>query len=154
MDCFISMFDLEALFTNFPLFTYGSDTWIRHHWRADYWIHYRKAGKEIIMELKDIPFQTIQWESIPREELKGETGMAYRQTIQFPGLRIRIVEYSKNYKADQWCQKGHVVHCLEGELTSEMQINGNVFRLSKGIDRKSTRLNSSHHAISRMPSSA
>ena len=101
------------------------------------------------MELKDIPFQTIQWESIPREELKGETGMAYRQTIQFPGLRIRIVEYSKNYKADHWCQKGHVVHCLEGELTSEMQINGNVFRLSKGMTYVVSDELSSHRSVSR-----
>jgi hypothetical protein len=80
---------------------------------------------------KNIPFQTIDWESVPITEHKGENGTAYWQTIQFPGLRIRIVEYSKGYLADHWCQKGHIVHCLEGEFVSELQ-DGKEFKLSKG----------------------
>jgi hypothetical protein len=36
-------------------------------------------------------------------------------------LRIRIVEYSKGYLADHWCQKGHIVHCLDGEFVNEQQ---------------------------------
>ncbi len=69
----------------------------------------------------NIPFQTIDWTMIPKIENKGETGTSTSQTIQFPGLRIRIVEYSKGYLADHWCQKGHIVHCLEGEFISELQ---------------------------------
>jgi len=34
--------------------------------------------------------------------------------------------------ADHWCQKGHIVHCLDGEFVSEMQ-DGEVFVLSKGM---------------------
>jgi hypothetical protein len=79
----------------------------------------------------NIPFQTINWEKIPRIEFKGETGTAYWQTVQFPGLRIRIVEYSKDYLADHWCQKGHIVHCLEGEFVSELQ-DGKEFIMTKG----------------------
>ena len=78
-----------------------------------------------------IPFQTIDWKSIPMTEHKGEKGTAFWQTIQFPGLRIRIVEYSEGYLADHWCQKGHIVHCLEGEFVSELQ-DGKEFKLSKG----------------------
>jgi hypothetical protein len=52
---------------------------------------------------KNIPFQTIDWTTIPKTEFKGETGIAYWQTVQFPGLRVRIVEYSKGYLADHWC---------------------------------------------------
>jgi len=70
---------------------------------------------------KNIPFQTIDWTTIPKVEYKGETGTATWQTVQFPGLRIRIVEYSKGYLADHWCRKGHIVHCLEGEFISELQ---------------------------------
>jgi hypothetical protein len=55
-----------------------------------------------------IPFQTINWETIAKTEHTGETGTSWWQTIQFPGLRIRIVEYSKGYLADHWCQKGHI----------------------------------------------
>jgi quercetin dioxygenase-like cupin family protein len=81
---------------------------------------------------KNIPFQTIDWASIPKVDYKGESGTATWQTVQFPGLRIRIVEYSKGYIADHWCQKGHIVHCLEGEFISELQTGGK-FTLKKGM---------------------
>jgi len=81
---------------------------------------------------KNIPFQTIDWASIPKVDYKGESGTATWQTDQFPGLRIRIVEYSKGYIADHWCQKGHIVHCLEGEFISELQTGGK-FTLKKGM---------------------
>lgn len=80
----------------------------------------------------NIPFQTIDWSTIPKTEHKGETGMAYWQTVQFEGLRIRIVEYSKGYVADHWCTKGHIVHCLEGDFVSELS-NGQQFILTKGM---------------------
>lgn len=73
------------------------------------------------MSDKNIPFQTIDWANIPRTEHQGETGVAYWQTLQLPGLRIRLVEYSKNYLADHWCEKGHIVHCLEGTVINELK---------------------------------
>jgi hypothetical protein len=81
--------------------------------------------------MSQIPFQTIDWSVIEKTEHKGETGTSYWQTIQFPGLRIRLVEYSKGYLADHWCQKGHIVHCLEGEFVSELQ-SGELVKLEKG----------------------
>jgi quercetin dioxygenase-like cupin family protein len=80
----------------------------------------------------NIPFQTIDWSTIPKVEYKGEKGFAIWQTVQFPGLRLRMVEYSKGYQADHWCQKGHIVHCLEGEVVSELQ-SGETFILKKGM---------------------
>ena len=79
----------------------------------------------------NIAFQQIDWQLIPKTEHVGESGTAFWQTVQFPGLRLRIVEYSKGYMADHWCQKGHIVHCLEGEFVSELA-NGQTFTLSKG----------------------
>jgi quercetin dioxygenase-like cupin family protein len=70
---------------------------------------------------QNIPFQSIDWSSIPKVEYQGETGVATWQTTQFEGLRVRIVEYSAGYKADHWCQKGHIVHCLEGEVSNELE---------------------------------
>lgn len=81
--------------------------------------------------MSNIPFQTIDWTSIEKIEYKGETGTAYWQTIQFQGLRIRLVEYSTGYLADHWCQKGHIVHCLEGEFISELS-TGEHIKLVKG----------------------
>lgn len=94
-----------------------------------------------------IPFQTINWEAIPKTEHAGETGTSWWQTIQFPGLRIRIVEYSKGYLADHWCHKGHIVHCLEGDFTSELQ-NAAAFHLTKGMTYVVSDEISSHRSIS------
>ncbi len=79
-----------------------------------------------------IPFQTIDWTSITKTKHPGESGQLYSQTVQFPGLRIRMIEYGPGYLADHWCTRGHVVHCLEGEFTSELE-NGDQFILSKGM---------------------
>jgi quercetin dioxygenase-like cupin family protein len=76
-----------------------------------------------------IPFQTINWDNVPVTNHKGETGMAFWQTLQYPGLRIRMVTYSKGYLADHWCSKGHIVHCLQGTLISELQ-TGETFTLA------------------------
>jgi len=81
--------------------------------------------------MSPIPFQTIDWSGIEKTEHKGEIGTSFWQTIQFPGLRIRLVEYSEGYLADHWCQKGHIVHCLEGEFDSEL-ISGERISLKKG----------------------
>ena len=79
-----------------------------------------------------IPFESINWALVEKIEHKGETGTSFWQTMQYGGLRIRVVEYSKNYLADHWCQKGHIVHCLEGEFVNELQ-NGTKTMLSKGM---------------------
>jgi hypothetical protein len=81
---------------------------------------------------KNIPFQTIDWSQIPKTEHKGENGTSFWQTIQFSGLTIRIVEYSEGYLADHWCNKGHIVHGLDGEFVSELQ-DGREFLLKKGM---------------------
>lgn len=81
--------------------------------------------------MSNIPFQTIDWSSVEKVEYKGETGTAFWQTKQFDGLRIRLVEYSKGYLADHWCEKGHIVHCLEGDFITELS-TGSKQTLSKG----------------------
>jgi quercetin dioxygenase-like cupin family protein len=95
-----------------------------------------------------IPFQTIDWSIVPKEEFKGETGTAYWQTIRFNGLRIRIVEYTKGYVADHWCRKGHIVHCLEGEFISELQ-NNEQFEMIKGMTYIVSDELSSHRSTSK-----
>jgi len=97
------------------------------------------------MNTKNIPFQSIDWTKIPKTEHKGDTGIAYWQTIQFEGLRIRIVEYSKGYMADHWCTKGHIVHCLEGAFVSELK-DGEAFILTKGMSYVVTDELSSHRS--------
>jgi hypothetical protein len=97
--------------------------------------------------MSTIPFQTINWSLIEKVEYRGETGVAFWQTIQFAGLRIRLVEYSKGYLADHWCQKGHVVHCLEGEFTTELS-TGVKLKLLKGETYVVSDELSSHRSVS------
>ena len=82
--------------------------------------------------MSDIPFQIIYWTTIQAKDGKGETGTVLARTLQFDGLRVRMVEYSAGYLADHWCKKGHIVHCLEGEFISELE-NGERFSLGPGM---------------------
>lgn len=82
--------------------------------------------------MSSILFHTVDWNTIEKTAHNGETGIAWWQTLQYTGLRIRIVEYSKGYLADHWCKKGHIVYCLEGEFVSEME-TGEQSRLTKGM---------------------
>jgi quercetin dioxygenase-like cupin family protein len=59
-----------------------------------------------------------------------------------------MVEYSKGYFADHWCQKGHIVHCLEGEFVSEMQ-GGEKFTLTQGMTYIVSDDLSSHRSITK-----
>lgn len=79
-----------------------------------------------------IPMRTIDWGLVPRTEHKGETGTSFWRTVELPGLTIRIVEYSAGYLADHWCQKGHVVQCLEGAFVSEEETGGETL-MTKGM---------------------
>lgn len=98
--------------------------------------------------MNNIAFQTIDWSNIAKTEQPGETGTSFWQTLQFDTLRLRIVEYSAGYLADHWCQKGHIVHCLEGEFSSELE-TGEVFSLSKGMTYIVSDNLSSHRSISK-----
>ncbi len=100
------------------------------------------------MDFESIPFQIVNWENIPKTTHPGTTGTAFWQTLQFNGLRVRVVEYSKGYLADHWCQKGHIVYCLEGEFTTELQ-NGERFQLREGMSYIVSDELSSHRSVTK-----
>lgn len=96
----------------------------------------------------NIPFQTIDWTKVPQTEHPGQTGTALWQTIEFHGLRIRLVAYTAGYLADHWCQKGHIVHCLEGEFVSELA-SGEKITLTAGMTYVVSDDWSSHRSVSK-----
>ncbi|WP_085900500.1 DHCW motif cupin fold protein [Kiloniella majae] len=100
------------------------------------------------MATQDIPFQTIDWAQIAVTEHPGDEGTAYWQTLQYEGLRIRIVQYSAGYIADHWCEKGHIVQCLEGNFTSELS-DGTNFSLSVGMTYVVSDDLSSHRSVTK-----
>ncbi|MBM3310683.1 MAG: hypothetical protein FJY80_04155 [Candidatus Aminicenantes bacterium] len=93
------------------------------------------------------PFQTIDWASVPRTEHPGDSGTSFWRTVELPGLRVRVVEYSPGYVADHWCRKGHIVHCLDGEFTSEME-SGGPHALERGMTYVVSDGQSSHRSVS------
>ena len=84
------------------------------------------------MTIQNIPFGTTDWESIIPTEHHGESGVAFWRTKQCGTIRVRMVEYTAGYKADHWCQKGHILLCLEGALYTELE-NGEVHLLKAGM---------------------
>lgn len=83
------------------------------------------------MKMSDIPFGTTDWAALPETEHPGTTGVARWRTRQFGAIRVRMVEYSPGYLADHWCEKGHILLCLEGSLETELA-DGRRFTLTPG----------------------
>lgn len=94
-----------------------------------------------------IPFHTIDWESLPLTEQKGESGIVRSRTASYGNLRVRIVEYSAGYLADHWCQKGHLIYCLKGEMVSELS-DGSEHVLKEGMSYHVSDNLSSHRSRS------
>jgi quercetin dioxygenase-like cupin family protein len=94
-----------------------------------------------------ILFKSIDWDKISKTVHEGEEGKSFWKTIEFDNLRVRIVEYLPGYIANHWCQKGHIVHCLEGEFVSELD-NGESFILTKGMTYIVSDNQSSHRSKS------
>ena len=78
------------------------------------------------MQIVNVPFQTTDWASVPATEHPGATGVATWRTLEVGNLRVRMVEYSPGYLADHWCQRGHVLLVLDGELVTELADGGRV----------------------------
>ena len=68
-----------------------------------------------------IPFQITDWSTMPDTVIHGKTGTATMRIQQHGDLRIRMIDYSANYLADHWCELGHLVFVLEGELINELK---------------------------------
>ena len=84
------------------------------------------------MHMSHIPFGITDWAAVTPTTHRGATGFATWRTRQFGTVRVRMVEYSAGYRADHWCEKGHILLCLAGELESELA-DGRRFRLGPGV---------------------
>jgi quercetin dioxygenase-like cupin family protein len=84
------------------------------------------------MQIRDVPFMTTQWLAVPPTTHPGESGVALWRTLEVGNIRVRVVEYSPGYSADHWCERGHVLYVLEGELLTTLK-DGRTFRLSAGM---------------------
>ena len=79
-----------------------------------------------------IPFGLTEWADVETTEHRGERGVARSRTRTFGDIRVRMVEYSPGYLSDHWCQKGHILLCMAGELRTEL-LDGRQFTLRAGV---------------------
>ena len=84
------------------------------------------------MKIPALPFTVTDWSKIEPTVHPGVTGEALWRTFNIGDLRVRMVEYSPGYLADHWCDRGHVLYVLEGELESELK-DGRKFVLTPGM---------------------
>lgn len=84
------------------------------------------------MKIPALPFTVTDWSKIEPTVHPGVTGEALWSTFNIGDLRVRMVEYSAGYLADHWCDRGHVLYVLEGELESQLK-DGRTFVLTPGM---------------------
>lgn len=84
------------------------------------------------MNLPVSAFEVVDWDKVPVTAHTGEAGRALWRTTAMGDVRIRYVEYSAGYVADHWCDKGHILLVLEGELVTELK-DGRRYKLSRGM---------------------
>ncbi|MBR0847346.1 DHCW motif cupin fold protein [Bradyrhizobium diazoefficiens] len=84
------------------------------------------------MKLPASPFTVTDWSKVEATRHPGETGQALWRTLNIGELRVRMVEYSPGYLADHWCDRGHVLYVLQGELETELR-DGRKFTLKAGM---------------------
>ena len=96
------------------------------------------------MQLPEHPFVVTDWTAIPATRHPGETGEASWRTVMMGDARIRMVEYSAGYLADHWCDRGHVMLVLDGELVSELR-DGRTFPMRAGMSYRVSDFGDSPH---------
>ena len=84
------------------------------------------------MKIPALPFTVTDWALLPATTHPGITGNALWRTFEIGDLRVRVVKYTPGYMADHWCDRGHVLLVLEGELDSELD-DGRIFKLKAGM---------------------
>lgn len=84
------------------------------------------------MDLPTLAFTITDWREVSPEEHAGETGKAIWRSFMMGNVRIRQVEYTPGYLADHWCDRGHILYVLEGELETELR-DGRRFILRPGM---------------------
>lgn len=99
------------------------------------------------MKIDDIPFQVTDWAAVAPTVHPGTTGTAQWRTLQCGAIRVRMVDYSPDYLADHWCEKGHILLCLDGRMDTELA-DGSVVTLTPGMSYQVADGASSHRTRS------
>jgi len=84
------------------------------------------------MQIQNLAAGITDWNRVPLQHEPGQSGTASARTREFGGIKLRLVDYSPGYQADHWCDKGHIVHVIEGSLVIAHR-DGRRFTLTPGL---------------------
>lgn len=99
------------------------------------------------MLLPASPFAVTDWSLVEATHHPGETGHATWRTVMLGDIRIRRVDYSPGYRADHFCDRGHILFVLAGELDTELK-DGRTFKLRPGMSYRVSDSGDSAHRSS------
>jgi hypothetical protein len=99
------------------------------------------------LKIPELAFTATDWSSVATTEHVGTTGMATWRTLDIGDVRVRVVEYSPGYLADHWCDRGHILYVVEGELDTELK-DGRSFKLTAGMSYQVSDLGDAAHRSS------
>jgi hypothetical protein len=99
------------------------------------------------MKIPPFPFTVTDWSKVAVVTHPGETGQALWRELNIGDLRVRMVEYTPGYLADHWCDRGHVLYVVEGELDTELR-DGRRFKLLPGMSYQVSDLGDAAHRSS------
>src|SRR5262245_47701316 len=72
------------------------------------------------MQISKSPMVVTDWSNVTAVDSPGESGFARRRIQPFGDIQVRLIEFSPGYRED-WCTKGHLLLCLDGEMEIELQ---------------------------------
>ena len=101
------------------------------------------------MNIRNYAPLSVDWEKISSERIVGESGFVISKTQMLGEIKVRSVEYSSNYIADHWCDKGHIVFVIEGELILDHK-DGSSQKIKKGMSYFVGDNSSPHRASSKI----
>lgn len=99
------------------------------------------------MKIPALSFTVTDWSQVAATSDPGETGEAFWRTLNIGDVRVRMVEYTAGYLADHWCDRGHVLYVLEGELETELH-DGRTFKLQAGMSYQVSHFGDAAHRSS------
>lgn len=75
---------------------------------------------------------SFDWSTVPIEKAPGMRGMSMTKRKTMGNVAVRRVEYSAEYIADNWSDKGQVIIVIEGQLIIEHK-GGSIHSLHAGM---------------------
>lgn len=100
-----------------------------------------------IHPFEHLPLELTDWDALEADRQPGAAGHAMIKTRNYPGIRVRLVEYTPGYVADHWCPRAHLLFCIAGQASVEIK-DGERLILRRGMTLSTGREAPPHRIIS------